>query len=276
MKTIILFWNPEISDVSVTAFRMSMREERTTWEIHCHERAEVGDIVFLVRCDKPSGGIVQRGIIVGEPIRAEHWYKEKAHAWYADIAVTHVVNPLTAPLITVEQLQRAIPGFKWDGGHSGRVLRSGWAKKLNEMWEKYLQDTPALFKGGTTGYDFSKEAYAVPLDTLLYDSLDCRVWMEIGARKAKITQITLTGLPEEGAENPPTSEFEDIKETEIDLTFGIAAATRALGIDGRFELFHYLKENYAKSEAVKLLSDYLNDHKVKIELEQYDEDDQES
>ena len=275
MKTIILFWNPEISDVSVTNFCMSMRDERTTWEVHCHDRAEVGDIVYLVRCDKPSGGIVQRGIIVGEPIQAQHWYKEKAHAWYADIAVTHVMNPLTAPLITVEQLQRAIPGFKWDGGHSGRVLRAGWAKKLDQMWNKYLQDNPNLFTG-STGYDFSKEAYAIPLRALLYDSLDRRIWMEIRVKKAEVSQITLVGLPEEGAEDAPSYTLDDVKEIRMDLTFGVQAACKAFGINGRFELFHYLIENYSDSEAVKLLSDYLYDHKVKIELEQDngDEDDE--
>ena len=64
MKTIILFWNPAISDVSVTSFRMGMKDfggGDFTWEVHSHDRVEVGDLCYLVRCDAPSGGIVLRG-----------------------------------------------------------------------------------------------------------------------------------------------------------------------------------------------------------------------
>ena len=47
MKTIILFWNPAISDVSVTSFRMGMKDfggGDFTWEVHSHDRVEVGDL----------------------------------------------------------------------------------------------------------------------------------------------------------------------------------------------------------------------------------------
>ena len=182
------------------------------------------------------------------------------------------MNPITSPLITVEQLQRAIPGFKWDGGPSGRVLRAGWAKKLEQMWDKFLQDNPKLFTG-YNGYDFSKEAYAVPLHARLYDSNDQRVWLEIDVKSACVTQITLVGLPEEGVEDAPSNTLEDYKEIQLDLTFGVHAAAKAFNLNGRFELFHHLIDEYSDREAVKLLSDFLYDHKVKIELEQDNGDD---
>ena len=196
MKTIILMWNPEISNVSVTAFRMGMKEEeRTSWEVHCHDRAEVGDIVYLVRCDKPTGGIVLRGIIASEPFRAEHWYTEGSHSWYAEIAVTHVLNPLTAPLITVEKLQREIPGFKWDGGHSGRVLRAGWARRLNGLWEDYLKANPNLFKG-KNGYDFTKEAYTAPLEATLFSCFNTDIWLYIDRDEVNVTLVVNLDAPE--------------------------------------------------------------------------------
>lgn len=266
MKTIILMWNPEISNVSVTAFRMGMKEEeRTTWEVHCHERAEVGDIVFLVRCDKPAGGIVMRGIIAGEPFKAEHWYTEGTHSWYAEIAVTHVMNPLTAPLITVEKLQREIPGFKWDGGHSGRVLRAGWAKRLNELWEEYLKSNPDLFKG-KTGYDFSKQAYTTPLEATLYTSNNTDIWLYIDRTEVNMTRVVNLDAPEEEV---PGIVVLDGREQTTDITFKVKDALKAFEVDNRFELYKVLVAKFSCKECMKFMTDYLWYHKVKFDLEQY-------
>lgn len=269
MKTIILMWNPEISDVSVTAFRMTMKDEQSTWEVHCHDRAEVGDIVYLVRCDKPTGGIVQRGIIIGEPVKAQHWYKENAHSWYARYAVTHVMNPITAPLITVEQLQREIPGFKWDGGHSGRVLRAGWAKRLEELWENYLKANPTLFKD-KNGYDFSKEAYSVPLETTLYYSINTDIWLYVGKKDACLTRVINLDQPEEG----PEVSILDGRERTEDISFSVKAACKAFHVKDRFELFREMVARYSDKEAVKLLTDFLYDHNVKFDWDVYDDDEE--
>ena len=270
MKTIILFWNPEISDVSVTAFRMSMKEEQSNWEVRCHDRAEIGDLVYLVRCDKPTGGIVQRGIIIGEPVKAQHWYKENATSWYARFAVTHVMNPLTAPIITVEQLQHEIPGFKWDGGPSGRVLRAGWAKKLEALWENYLHANPDLFKG-KNGYDFSKEAYAAPLEATLYTSNNTGIWLDFGADEACLTRVINLDLPEEDDGNV---DILDGRERTDDLSFSVKDACKRLQVADRFELFRMLVDRFSDKEALKLMTDFLYDHKVKFELDEYTDGDE--
>lgn len=264
MKTIILMWNPEISDVSVTAFRMSMKDEQSTWEVRCHDRAEVGDVVYLVRCDKPSGGIVQRGIIIGEPVKARHWYKENASSWYALYAVTHVMNPLSAPLITVEQLQREIPGFKWDGGPSGRVLRAGWAKRLEVIWENYLQANPDLFKG-KTGYDFSKEAYSASLDATLYVSNNTDIWLNVGMKDACLTRVINLDQPEE--EDPNITVLDGRERTE-DISFSVNDACKAFQVKDRFELFRVMVDKFSDKEALKLLTDFLYDHNVKFEWDE--------
>ena len=269
MKTIILFWNPEISDVSVTAFRMGMKhEDRTTWEVHCHDRAEVGDLVYLVRCDKPTGGIVMRGIIASKPERGPHWYNEGCHSWYADIAVTHVLNPLTAPLITVEQLQREIPGFKWDGGHSGRVLRAGWAKRLNAIWENYLSSNPTLFKGGT-GYDFTKEAYVTPLEATLFTCYNTDIWLYMDAGDVTFTRVVNLDAPEEEI---PGIDILDGREETTDLTFNLKDALKAFDVNNRFELYKVLTHKFSHKEAMKDMVDCLEARKVKYELDTFNAD----
>ena len=267
MKTIILMWNPEISDVSVTNFRMSMHDEQSTWEVRCHDRAEIGDLVYLVRCDKPTGGIVQRGIIIGEPVKARHWYKENAHSWYAQFAVTHVMNPLTAPLITVERLQREIPGFKWDGGPSGRVLRAGWAKRLEAIWDEYLLTNPNLFKG-KNGYDFSKEAYSASLEATLFFSNNTDIWLNIGMKDACLTRVVNLDQPDEEDDSITVL---DGRERTTDLSFSVKDACKAFGVTDRFELFRIMVQKFSDREAMKLLTDYLYDHNVKFELEEYDD-----
>ena len=268
MKTIILMWNPEISNVSVTAFRMGMKEEeRTSWEVHCHDRAEVGDIVYLVRCDKPTGGIVLRGIIASEPFRAEHWYTEGSHSWYAEIAVTHVLNPLTAPLITVEKLQREIPGFKWDGGHSGRVLRAGWARRLNGLWEDYLKANPNLFKG-KNGYDFTKEAYTAPLEATLFSCFNTDIWLYIDRDEVNVTLVVNLDAPEKEI---PDIVMLDGREQTTDLTFKVKDVLKAFDVNNRFELYKALVTNFSSKEGMGLLTDYLQKHKVKFDLEQFND-----
>lgn len=268
MKTIILMWNPEISNVSVTAFRMGMKEEeRTSWEVHCHDRAEVGDIVYLVRCDKPTGGIVLRGIIASEPFRAEHWYTEGSHSWYAEIAVTHVLNPLTAPLITVEKLQREIPGFKWDGGHSGRVLRAGWARRLNGLWEDYLKANPTLFKG-KNGYDFTKEAYTAPLEATLFSCFNTDIWLYIDRDEVSVTRVVNLDAPEKEI---PDIVMLDGREQTTDLTFKVKDVLKAFDVNNRFELYKALVTNFSSKEGMGLLTDYLQKHKVKFDLEQFND-----
>ena len=268
MKTIILMWNPEISDVSVTAFRMTMKDKQSTWEVHCYDRAEVGDVVYLVRCDKPKGGIVLRGIITGKPFRAEHWYYEGSHTWYAEFAVTHVMNPLTAPLITVEQLQRAIPGFKWDGGHSGRVLRAGWARRLEVLWENYLRANPDLFKD-KTGYTFIKDAYSTPLGDILFTSNDTEIWFYIDKDEVNISRVVNLDASDEGS---PDIVLLDGREQTTDLTFKLKDAFKAFDVTNRFELYKVLVIKFSCKESVELMTDYLNRHKVKYDLKQYDED----
>lgn len=267
MKTIILMWNPEISDVSVTAFRMSMKEEQTTWEVRCHDRAEVGDVVYLVRCDKPSGGIVQRGIIIGEPVKADHWYKENAHSWYARIAVTHVMNSLTAPIITLEQLQRAIPGFKWDGGHSGRVLRAGWAKKLEKMWENYLQEHPEVFKG-KNGYDFSKEAYSAQLEATLYYSNNTDIWLYVWRNETCITRVVNIDQPEEEI---PGILVEDGREVTTDMSFPTKKACKAFQAKDHFELFRILVDKFSGKNAIEDAQNRFDELKIKYELDVYND-----
>ena len=271
MKTIILFWNPTISNVSVTSFRMGMKDfggGGFSWEVHSHDRVEVGDLCYLVRCDSPSGGIVLRGIVSSPAGRGAHWYKENAHTWYAEIAVTHVLNPVTAPLITVERLQREIPGFRWDGGPSGRVLRSGWARRLETIWEDHLAAHPDLFKN-KMGVDFSKQINETQLDATLFCSPSTSVCLYIYPDEACIASNVNLDIDDD-LESKEIVTL-DGREQMRDLTFKLKDAYRAFDVDNRFDLYRIIVERFSDREALKLMTDYLYDHGVKFELEEFND-----
>ena len=271
MKTIILFWNPAISNVSVTSFRMGMKDiggGDFSWEVLSHGRVEVGDLCYLVRCDSPSGGIVLRGIISSPACRGAHWYKENAHTWYAEIVVTHVLNPVTAPLITVERLQREIPGFRWDGGPSGRVLRSGWARRLETIWEEHLAAHPDLFKN-KTGVDFSKQIDETQLDATLFCSPSTSVCLYIYPDEACIASNVNLDIDDD-LESKEIVTL-DGREQMRDLTFKLKDAYRAFDVDNRFDLYRVIVERFSDREALKLMTDYLYDHGVEFELEEFND-----
>ena len=271
MKTIILMWNPEISNVSVTAFRMGMKvlaEDGMSWEVYAHDRVEVGDICYLIRCDKPTGGIVARGIVKSEPEKGEHWYREGRHTWYCEIAVTHIFNPVTAPLITVEQLQKEIPGFQWDGGHSGRILRAGWAKRLEQLWDSYLQNTTELFKG-RNGIDYTKEVdeYTV-LEATLFQNVNTDIWLYIDRDAVTVTRVYNIDIPDDQPEDIVTL---DGREVTHDLTFSIMDAYKVFGTQNRFELYKILTRDYSNEGAQKFLMELLYDNGVKFDYEKIDD-----
>lgn len=56
-----------------------------------------------------------------------------------------MMHPDRCPKLTSEQLTEVIPDFKWTGGHSGVVLTSEQAEKLEELWAEYKEKNAEFF-----------------------------------------------------------------------------------------------------------------------------------
>ena len=54
--------------------------------------------------------------------------------------------PDKAPIITTAELQRDLPGFVWDSGHSGQILEPKLADMLEDKWHKYIDENEAMFE----------------------------------------------------------------------------------------------------------------------------------
>ena len=60
--------------------------------------------------------------------------------FYMDMLPNVILDPDKASMLTTEDLQKAIPSFDWNGGHSGRQLAKEDAIKLESMWSEFLAE----------------------------------------------------------------------------------------------------------------------------------------
>ena len=140
-KTVILMWNPAVSNIKVEDFSAAMPDmllEGYNWSVWEHGKARCGDRFFLVRCGEGRTGIVMSGVFDSQPYPGRDWSGKHRKTYYMEMAPNVIINPETAPLITTAELEKAMPDFQWSGGHSGRILQQDYAMILEDMWQRFL------------------------------------------------------------------------------------------------------------------------------------------
>ena len=141
-NTVILMWNPAISSVKLEDHNETipnMFTEEYNWSVWEHEKAKCGDRFFLVRCGDGNTGIVMSGVFDSHPYESGDWSGKGRRTFYMEMTPNVILNPDKAPMLTTAELEKAIPGFQWSGGHSGRILPPEDAKKLEDLWHEYLR-----------------------------------------------------------------------------------------------------------------------------------------
>lgn len=142
-QTFILMWNPAYSSVKMDYHLYCIEhfdEEPFDWSVFEWEKAHEGDRFYLVRVGEGNTGIVMSGVFISEPYVGDDWNKNRGskQIHYMDMQPNFIINPETMPIITTEQLQRAIPDFEWGRGHSGTLLTIDQAQKLEKIFAEYL------------------------------------------------------------------------------------------------------------------------------------------
>lgn len=149
MKTYILLWNPVISDYSYKSYcREYLRNVGNviTWNLFEYENAEPGDRVFWLRCGEGRTGILMAGSIYESPFEDKHWRYPDKRTSYVPFLVEYALDSEEMPMITTEMLQKEMPDFDWNDGHSGRLLSPEYAEKLELMWTKYVMEHADAFE----------------------------------------------------------------------------------------------------------------------------------
>lgn len=157
MKTFILMWNPENSSVKMEDWRHFMDRypfEGFNWSVWEYEKVDWRSRCYMVRVGKGNTGIVMKGNFIGEPQKGEDWSGNGRETYYCDINPWNMLDPEAQPIITTEELQKAIPTFDWTGGHSGRLLTKEEAKKLNTIWDKYYKEHKTFMKKQERQFEF--------------------------------------------------------------------------------------------------------------------------
>ena len=142
-QTFILMWNPAISSTTIHNHIDSIAHIdnwRFDWSVHEWEKAHEGDRFFMVRVGNGNTGIVMSGIFISEPYTERDWnrVRKTKEVHYLNMKPNLIVNPETMPIITTAQLKEAIPDFEWSKGHSGVLLAEHQARKLEELFAKYM------------------------------------------------------------------------------------------------------------------------------------------
>lgn len=145
-RTFILMWNPEISNMKDEEWRDIVNHfpfYDLSWSIWDFEKARAGDECFLVRIGD-KGGIVLNGIFTKDPEMGKDWSGKDRTTFYCKIFPRFIMDAEKDPIITTEELQKAIPTFDWCGGHSGRLLTHQESQQLYQLWGEFCKSNQAF------------------------------------------------------------------------------------------------------------------------------------
>ena len=148
MKTYILFWNPAISSYKLENFQEEMEDlgnADMNWSVWEHENACAGDRFFMVRCGGDKTGICMSGYFSSDPYRGEDWSGKGRVTYYMNLEPDYMIHPDYLPILSTADLVREIPGFDWNGGHSGRLLDAKLAEKLETIWKNFIAEHAEMF-----------------------------------------------------------------------------------------------------------------------------------
>lgn len=136
-KAYILRWNPAISSFTMDAYRDAIERFpdgfQMDWSIYEWEEARKGDHFYMLRVGERNTGVVFRGVFLSEPYEGDDWAGKGKKRHYVDIDCYEATDPDENPLVTIEELQQAIPEIDWLKGHSGQLLTEEQKQKINEL-----------------------------------------------------------------------------------------------------------------------------------------------
>ena len=162
MKTYILFWNPAISIYKLENFQEDLEEIGFTdmnWTVWEYKNASAGDRFFMVRCGDGNTGICMSGYFSSDPYEDEDWSGKERKIYYMDLEPDIMINSDYFPILTTAELASAMPEFDWRGGHSGRLIDAHLAKKLEELWEKFLDGHSNIFDLHAAAQEVNPSSY---------------------------------------------------------------------------------------------------------------------
>lgn len=150
-------WNPTISDFKIEALNACISELNAPWWMEpksicfgqwaVHDRAiKKGDRCFMMRVGDRHAGLVMSGWITSDLFYAENWNGDGTKRPYAMFEPEVWLDSSKTPHISLKTLEHLFPSFEWSGGHSGRILSSNDAGRLEKEWFEFLYNNRENFE----------------------------------------------------------------------------------------------------------------------------------
>ena len=144
MNTVIFKWYPAFSSYPMIQYLQELNglieyeDYNFNWSVWDHNLINKGDRFYWVKLGFGQTGIVASGTITSDPYCDEDWSGKSRETYYVDFEPDVMINPDTLPILTNDELSRAIPDFEWTRGHSGLVLNPQQAATLDTLWNNFL------------------------------------------------------------------------------------------------------------------------------------------
>ena len=143
-KTYLLRWNPTISSFKLDDYRDVLSKypggfSGMNWSVYEWEKAHKGDHYYMLRTGDDKAGIVFRGVFTSDPYPGEDWAGNGKQRYYMDMDCYDCVPADVQSPIFIEELEKVVPGIDWRRGHSGELLSSEDAERLNELWNNIME-----------------------------------------------------------------------------------------------------------------------------------------
>lgn len=143
-KTYLLRWNPTISSFKLDDYRDVLSKypdgfSGMNWSVYEWEKAHKGDHYYMLRTGDNKAGIVFRGVFTSDPYPGEDRAGNGKQRYYMDMDCYDCVPADVQSPICIEELEKVVPGIDWRRGHSGELLSSEDAERLNELWNNIME-----------------------------------------------------------------------------------------------------------------------------------------
>ncbi len=151
-NTYLLRWNPAISSYTMERLDADMNEwldgywgNDFDWSVYEWQKARKGDRFFMVRVGEGNTGIFAAGRFTSDPFLDEDWAGKGREVYYMKMEFEAVFHPERTEIISTSDLERELPNIDWRKGHSGELVDSETADRLELMWRDHIGNNKSMY-----------------------------------------------------------------------------------------------------------------------------------
>lgn len=141
-NTFVLMWNPDTSAITMEQYVENIRtfgEEKLYLSIHDWKEAKMGDRFYIICTGDDYMSVVMSGTLGSHPYISPLYKGKGKKTYVVNLSPNMMLNPQTAPRLTVEELEAVVPDFMWRGGYSGRCLSKAQAEAMEKLYCVFLK-----------------------------------------------------------------------------------------------------------------------------------------